>query len=449
VQFAYDLMTADPPVMNPPGHLVAGGELCGLEIVDELTYKITFVVPNPLVTITFPRTSGGGMMGGPTLGAPKHYLEQFLGDSPNADQEAINAMLEANGLTDWTELWYEGGPGDVQGWVPFWFKNPDMPTLCAWRSLNTPLDDPHVMERNPYYHAVDTEGNQLPYIDRVQHSLFENTETLNLWVAQGLIDMQTRHLSAADFTFFKENEEAGDYHVVLWKAAWTHAFHPNISNPNEQLAALFDTAEFREALSIAINRQEMNSLIYNDLLEPRQASPVSGALEYDAEFESRWTEYDPDRANELLDSIGMTEREGNGWRKYPSGDNLSITITWAETGFAGAADEVQLVVDYWRAIGLNVNQELVERTLYEQRCQEGTIEIGVWSDDRSAVVKADPSRMLGTTDDGPWAPNYARWLAVNLYGETHVGTQTEPPEGHPIRRIWELWDQTKQERFHL
>lgn len=443
VQFGYDLLVAQ--IFNPPGHLVIGGELCALEIVDELTWKISFVAPNPLLPITLARTSAGGITGGPTLAAPKHYLEKYLGDSPNADQAAIDAMLDVNGLTDWTELWYEGGVGDGRGVASFWFRNPEIPVVNAWRSVNTPLEDPHIMERNPFYHAVDPEGNQLPYIDRIQHSLFESNETLPLWVAQGLLDMQTRHLSAADFTFFKENEEAGDYHVILWKAAWTHAFHPNVSHPNEALAALFDTAEFREALSISINRQEMNDLIYNGLLEPRQASPVSGALEYDADFESRWIEYDPDRANELLDDLGMTERDGDGWRKYPNGDSLSFTITWTDAGFAGSADEVQLVQDYWRAVGLNVNQELVERSLYEQRNQEGTVEVGVWSVDRSAVVKADPNRYLGNTADGPWVVNYARWLAANLYGETVVGTQTEPPEDHPIRRIQELWNQTKQE----
>ena len=116
--------------------------------------------------------------------------------------------------TTWEELWYEPVPGDGRG--------TDQLLLSATRNcrssipgefVNSPLEDPQIMERNPYYHAVDTEGNQLPYIDRIQHSLFEDLQTLNLWVAQGLIDMQKRHLSVADFTFFKENEEAGDYTV--------------------------------------------------------------------------------------------------------------------------------------------------------------------------------------------------------------------------------------------
>jgi peptide/nickel transport system substrate-binding protein len=442
VQFYYDLASADPPVRNPDAHYVIAGELMELEIVDELTWTVRFAAPNPLLSITLARTASGHDAG-PAMAMPKHYLEQYWGDSPNANQDVINAALEANGLETWQQLWPETGNG--QGPITSWHQNPDVPVITAWRSFNRPLEDPYVMERNPYYHAVDTEGNQLPYIDRINHAFFESNETLNLWIAQGLIDMQTRHLTAADFTFYKENEEAGDYTVVLWRAAWTHAFHPNISHPNADLAALFDTAEFREALSISINRQEMNDLIYNGLLEPRQASPVSGSLEYDPEFESRWIEFDLDRANALLDGIGLTERDAEGFRMYANGNPLSFTITFTEAGFSGSTDEVNMVINYWRAIGLNVQQELIERSLYEERVQQGDVEVGVWSNDRSAVVKADPSRMLGLTADGPWAPNYARWLAANVYGQTVIGTQTEPPADHPIRRIHELWDLTRQE----
>lgn len=442
VQFYYDLASADPPVRNPEAHYISDGQLMDLEIVDDLTWTVRFAAPNPLLPITLARTASGHDAG-PAMAMPKHYLEQYWGDSPNANQELIDAALEANGLDAWQQLWPETGNG--QGPITSWHQNPDVPVITAWKSVNRPLEDPYIMERNPYYHAVDTEGNQLPYIDRIQHSLFESNETLNLWIAQGLIDMQTRHLTIADFTFYKENEEAGDYSVILWKAAWTHAFHPNVSHPNTQLAALFDTPEFREALSISINRQEINDLIFNGLLTPRQASPVSGSLGYDADFAVRWIEYDVDRANELLDSIGLDGRDGDGWRTYPNGDPLSFTMLYTNAGFDGGTDEVNLVQGYWNAIGLNAQQELVERSLYTERDQLGDIEMGVWNVDRSAVPLADPGRLLGTTTDGPWGANYARWLAANLYGQTVIGTQTEPPADHPIRRLHELWDQIKRE----
>lgn len=443
VQFYYEKIFLTN-LLNQPGFYVVNSEPMELEVVDELTWTVRFVASNPLLPISIAKSTGG-MTGGPTMAAPKHYLEKYLGDDDTADQALIDAALEANGLTTWQELWYEAGPGDGRGPISFWFRNPDLPICNAWMSENSPLEDPYFMVRNPYYHAVDTEGNQLPYIDRVQHSLFESNETLNLWIAQGLIDMQNRHLSTQDYTFFKENEAAGNYTLLTWKAASTHAFHPNISHPDPVKAALFDTPEFREALSIAINRQEINDLIFNGLLEPRQASPVSGSPEYDAEFEARWTEYDPDRANELLDGLGFTERDGEGFRIGPDGNTLAVTITYTEVGFASPPDEIQLVSDYWQAVGIKVNQEVVERSLYEERNMAGDIEIGNWFVDRSSVVLADPGRYLGNIGDGPWAINYVRWLSVNLYGGSDTGTQIEPPEGHEVRRIWELWQQVQQE----
>ena len=288
VQFWYDHIFM-PQLMSRPGALSVGvGEgdigVMQLEVVDDLTWKVSFTQPNPLMILRFGNDTMG-MVAGPSMAAPKHYLEKYVGSADTADQALIDAAIAANGVATWEELWYEAAPMDGRGPINFFFRNPELPTITPWRAINSPLEDPWVMERNPYYHAVDTEGNQLPYIDRISHALFQETETLNLWIAQGLIDMQQRHVSSADFTFFKENEAAGNYTVVQWKSASTNAFHPNISHPDPVLAAIFDTAEFREALSIGINRVELNELVYNGLLEPRQASPVSGSPNYDADFE--------------------------------------------------------------------------------------------------------------------------------------------------------------------
>ncbi len=125
-------------------------------------------------------------------------------------------------------------------------------------------------------------------------------------------------------------------------------------------------------------------------MEPRQASPVSGSPEFDPEFETRWTEYDPDAANALLDGLGFTDRDSDGIRLGPDGNPITFTITFSNAGFDGGTDEVNLVQGYWQALGLKVNQELVERSLYEQRNQAGDVQVGMWTVDRSSEVLADP-----------------------------------------------------------
>jgi peptide/nickel transport system substrate-binding protein len=412
-----------------------------LEVVDNLTWTVRFPSPNPLLPI-FIAKSTGGSQAGPTMAAPEHFLRQYhpdLTDNPALIDEALAQYFDDPSARTWQELFNVGGTsGDLQGPIAMWFWG-RRPVINAWRAANAPTEDPFIMARNPFYHAVDTEGNQLPYIDQIEHRFFDDSAVFDLWIAQGRIDLHNRHVAASNFTYYKENEEAGNYTVKLWRLASTNALYPNINNPDPVLAELFDTPQFREALSISLNRVEINELAYNGLFEPRQASPVSGSPNYDPEFETRWTEYDPDRANQLLDELGLTAG-ADGIRVRPDGQPLTFRILHRATTGTPEADEMQLVEDYWKAIGLGVSQEVVERTLYEERMNTGEVDVGVWGADRNSVVMADPGRYLAYTDDGPWAPLYGHWY-VNDPG----GTQVEPPADHPIRQIWALWEQARSE----
>lgn len=162
-------------------------------------------------------------------------------------------------------------------------------------------------------------------------------------------------------------------------------------------------------MSISIDREAINDLVYDGLAEPRQASPVSGSPNYDPEFESRWTEYDPARAAALLEEIGLAT-DADGFRLRPdNGERIRFAILHRAGTGTPAADEAGLVENYWRAIGLEVSQDVVERSLYEERVRNGEVDVGVWGVDRSFIVIADPGRMLGTVDDGPWAPLFGHW----------------------------------------
>jgi peptide/nickel transport system substrate-binding protein len=349
----------------------------------------------------------------------------------------LDKLVKDKGLAKWTDLW--GNAGDFQGPIAFWMLNPELPIVNAWKIQSPPPADPMVMVRNPFYAMVDTDGNQLPYIDRIDHAFFTDLEVLKLWVASGKIDMQMRHMDPGAYTFFKENEKKGNYRVLNWRAASTDCYYFNINCPDPVLAKIFDTPDFRQAMNLAVNRKELQDLIWNGLGNPRQYSPVKGSPEYDEGMEKMWVEFDTQKAGDLLDKMGLT-KGSDGVRKRPDGKPLEIILEYIDTQGSPAVDAHNLVVKYWNAIGVKVTAKFVERALYEDHAHKGDIQAASgfgW--DRSSVVKADPGRWIATIDDGPWAPTFGHWYGKQPY------KQDEPPADHPIKKIWDLWDKTQIE----
>jgi peptide/nickel transport system substrate-binding protein len=410
-----------------------------LTIVDKTTWKVKYPAPNPLLPIGIAKNGGNAGHQNEVFTAffsPAHYLKQFLPKYADGGKEALDKLAQEKKLTSWVDLWGKGG--DMTGPIGSYLLNPDLPTINAWKMTQVLPADPVRMERSPYYWQVDTEGNQLPYIDAVEHAFFENAEILKLWVAQGKIDCQNRMIDVGAYTFFKENESKGDYRVLHWRSASTQTYFPNQNCPDPVLAKLFATPELRQALNISINRKEIAEVVYSGLYKPRQYSPITGSPEYDPEMEKVWTEYDPKKANELLDGLGL-KKGPDGMRLRPDGQPLAITIEHASAPGLAENDMHELVRKAWTAIGINTSIKGVDRALYMEHYRTGDMEVGQWGWDRASANKADPGRWLGTIDDGPWAPTYGHWYDQNAW------KKEEPPQDHPIRKIWDFWEKTRTE----
>lgn len=398
------------------------GEALTVEIVDEQTFLVQFSGPYPLFPeILAKESTGAPGLDRPGFIQPFHYLSQF---HPNyVSEDDLAAVIEEYAVEEWTNLW------DSSGQIQAWWFNPDLPVITPWRVVVPPPADTVVMERNPYYYGVDAEGNQLPYIDRIEHRFFEDREAFNLMIIQGEIDVQARHVQAANFTLYKENEESGNYSVVIWNNASTGALLPNLNTTNETLAALYADSRFIQALNIAIDRVTINELVFSGLGEPRQASPVTGSPYFDAEYETLWTEYDPEAANALLDEIGLTELDADGFRLNADGERISIVVESQSEN-----DSLELVASFWADIGIEALPRVIERSLLEERRANNEIEMYLSGVDRSSVVSADPRRYLG------WetcANEYYNWW--NSDGESGI----EPAADHWIRDAWAAWDSAK------
>jgi peptide/nickel transport system substrate-binding protein len=245
---------------------------------------------------------------------------------------------------------------------------------------------------------------------------------------QGEIDLQNRHINVADFTLLKENESKGDYTIEKWTKALTWSIMPNLNSSDATKQALFEDIRFREALNISVDRETINELAFSGLGEARQASPISGSPFYDETAESRWTQYDPERATELLDEIGLTERDSAGFRLMPDGRRLSLVL---ETRWDIQGELLEVVRTYWQDMGIEVLVRIIDRTLFQQHVETADFDMILDTFDRSSVITADPVRFLGR---GGFAQNYFNWWYSNgKSGE-------EPPKDHAIRDVWAAWD---------
>ncbi|MEP3299339.1 MAG: ABC transporter substrate-binding protein [Pseudoruegeria sp.] len=421
VLFYFEDVIGDDNPWPWPSLLQQGDERAVVAAVDDLTFTVTFAQPSPLFVTRLGREYVW-------MAKPAHYLRQFHPAYASADElKAAAAEFEVEG---WEDLWGRRGKAES-----YWM-NPEVPTLSAWTITTPPPAEQVVFERNPYYYAVDTEGNQLPYIDQITHDLFQDTETLNLWVAQGRIDLQQRHMGVGNFPFFKENEGAGDYEVVIWSGLEVDTLWPNQTTNDPVMAKMFQTADFREAMNVALDRETINEIVFAGLTTPMQAAPPEGSAIFNEDFVAKWAEYDPDRANALLDGMGLTERDSDGFRLRPDGETLEIIITTAL--FASDINMLELVSEFWSEVGIKTSLDVVERTLYLDRVNANEVMMGHWPMGRAALILIDPAAYAGTLADNSWA---TAWGEFYLNRANPKDFAVAPPEDHLLNDVWALLDQ--------
>jgi peptide/nickel transport system substrate-binding protein len=434
VMFWYeDILLNEEVTATLPIWLRAGDELGTVEAVDDYTFTVKFSVPYTLFPLLIARNGVAGL----AFPLPRHYLKQF--HAKYTPKEELTKMAKEAGYENWYELLQAKGAGPVgSAATQASMANPDLPVVHPWILSKESSDTKMVMVRNPYYFKVDPEGNQLPYLDKVEFNLVQERQMTIMKAVAGEIDMQTRHLSLADYTLLAENAEKGDYKVLQWRQGngSDTTLYVNQNVPDKALRPIFEDVRFRRALSLAINREEIWQLVYMGLGEPRQASLISGVAFYDPEWETAYAEYDPEQANSLLEEMGFTERDADGFRLRTDGETLAITIDFASEALGPWADVLEMIKTYLEAVGIKTVIRPLERTLYITRTRAGEMEIGVWNFDRNAAVLCDPIRLLGTLSDGPWAPLYGLWYTDPTGGE-------EPAADSDIRKIYEIWDTVK------
>ena len=400
--------------------------------VDDHTFRVAFNGPKP----AFPRALAE-FSSFRLLRTPKHYLSQF---HPNyVDLEDLEELVDEEGYGSVAELF-------EAKWNDWYDSNTERPTLGSHMLVQGAPSDPVILERNPYFWAVDTEGRQLPYIDQMVFNVAGDQEVLNLRILSGDVDI-TRHTVAGEIPLYMQNRQDGEYSVNMWTntVGSTDLLMFNLSHPDPQKRELFGDARFRRAMSHAVNREQINELVYQGLAgEPSQFAPAEDSLYYNPELSNSYVEYDPERAEELLDEMGLPV-DDEGFRAFPNGDRLQVNIT-AATEQRNIGPVAELWLDYMNAVGVRANLRSLDKAAFmdNMRSNDEDYDAGVWWGDPFYDLQFDTNRTLTPEAEwsSMWAPAYARWNRTG--GEEGV----EPPEIH--KRTYELSKrlevQTDQER---
>ena len=428
---------ADMSVNGKPGRLVK---------VDETTVQFQFDDPYFLF---YDMLAGDTLIGGGqsvrqsqtfTFGAysPGHYLKQFL--PKYSSEEEVNKRAKAEGFDNWVKMIH---------FKKDWSLNKELPTLGPWHMVN-PINTPNwVLERNPYYYGVDTVGNQLPYIDRVTLTLAENTEVINLRAIAGEYDLQERHIDIGKLPVILENQKKGNYTVHLDLAingADTILQINQSYKADPEVAKWLTNADFRRALSLGIDRDQLNETFWLGLATPGSAVPAeSSPYNPGPEWRKKWSTLDIKKANEMLDAIGLAKKDGEGFRvRTDNGQRLRIQVQTVRA-FLPWPNQLEMIAQQWKKIGIQADVKEVERTLAMTRVLNNEHHIMVWNNGGTELFYLFPRHAIPVDPTEAYmGPEFAQWYASN-------GKQGRKPDDPNLLKIFDLFrsaaGQQAEERY--
>jgi peptide/nickel transport system substrate-binding protein len=408
---------------GPPDFLRVDGELPEVSFPDPLTVVYSWSKPNANFLQSLAQARP------PFIYRPSEFLKKYHGNY--ADPAQLAEEIEDTRVKSWAALHNKRDN-------MYKFDNHELPTLQPWLNASSGKKIRHNFVRNPYYHRVDTNGIQLPYIDIVQMEI----------VAPGLVaaksnagqsDLQGRGLDFRDVSILKKGEADGDYKTRLWQTgvASQIAIYPNLNFADDVWREVLRDVRVRRALSLGIDRDTINKALYFKLAKPGSMTVLPTSPFFEQENRDAWAAYDPKTANALLDEAGLTNRDANGIRLLPDGRPMEVVI---ET--AGERQEVenalQIVTDTWRDIGVKLVMRPLDRDILRNRVYSGSSMASVWFGWDNGIPQS-------YTSPGYLAPTDQVFLAWPKWGQHFqtngaAGEAPDVPEAQRLLELLKIWE---------
>ncbi len=423
VKYWYDNISLNPNVIEKPkDYTLVGGKRMTLDVLDPQTIRFNLPAPKPGLLAHFANSYAQGFQ-------PKHFLGIWDPElNPDADKMAQAAGYE-KGLdvlmnyfgSDWTDT-----PTPM-------LSNPDkvanlpadsMPTLESHILIAESTEGRHLVA-NPYFFQVDTAGNQLPYVSE-QDEIFVNEDEVRLLkLVNAEVDFKAQSLQLSTAPLLLDNQEKGNYTIQLRPEVTIASFAINMTHENLEKRKVFSDLRFRQAMSVAMNREEMNETAFFGMGEPKQYVGFTDSPPF---IEDKWkqyyAQYDPKLANKLLDEMGLKDTDGDGFRELLNGDKLVINLQFSVQGAPAAL--VELIGQHWGAVGIQSTVKEVTPDEYRSAQSSNKLDVTMWRNGQPLAI------VLGTNQI--WVPPYHDYFTVRtnmLWAEwvdSNGASGVEPPD---------------------
>ncbi len=294
-----------------------------------------------------------------------------------------------------------------------------------------------MLVRNPYFHRVDKAGRQLPYIDTIIVGITDD-KLIPARTGAGDIDLQARYLRFDNYTFLKQNAKRNQYRVLLWEKAIGSqiALYPNLNVDDPAWRTLLRDVKFRRALSLGINRHEINEVVYFGLAKESGNTVLQRSPLFRPEFRTAWTQFDVKQANALLDSLGLTQRDKSGLRLLPDGRPMEIVVDTSGES-TEETDVLELVRDSWRKLGIALFSRPSVREVFRKRVYSGKSMMTIWSGLNNGI----PTPEMSPNELAPTAQEQLQWPMWGQYYENNRKGGEAPalPEAKELVELYDNW----------
>ena len=295
-------------------------------VVDDHT--VTFTLPVPFAP--FLRSLGTAIY-------PRHILEEHVDDGTFTDTWGID--------TD---------PAEIVGTGPF--------TIESYRP-----GERLVLARSPNYWLTDDEGNRLPYLDNIVHTIVEDLDAeLASFLAgesdlHGVLGEEYADLEPLqDEQNFTIHQRGPGFGTTFLAFNMNPGQSPDTGQPFVAGPKLdwFSNVQFRQAVAHSVDKDAIIDGVQHGLGYPQWSSisPASGDFHNP---DVRTYPYDLDQANQILDSLGWVDTDGDGIREDSNGNAIEFTLV-TNTGNTVRQEVARIIHEGMEAMGLKVEYTAIE-----------------------------------------------------------------------------------------